>query len=207
MKLFDSMPPNSVIQQAIKLGFDFGDYVLTDAVSDIAFDLEVFFFCHKKSELLPIMEFECEVENIGKGMQRVDFEGYSVEGEIVDFSQHSSKDPEHKIYHSAFLEIQNGLVTSIRLFCLVGETEHNVPNGYFFDAKSKTHKKLSEEKIYRLMNHDSLGNGEEAKFEAYTIVDYNQAFGTSYTSVEEALVDDPEYIFTEEDVEAWESED
>jgi hypothetical protein len=38
-------------------------------------------------------------------------------------------------------------------------------------------------------------------------VDYNQAFGTSYTSVEEALADDPEYIFTEEDVEAWESED
>jgi leucyl-tRNA synthetase len=61
--------------------------------------------------------------------------------------------------------------------------------------------------IYRLANHDSLnGNSRtKAKFESYTLEEYNEEFGTDFTSVMEAVEadPDPEYLFTEEDVREW----
>ena len=50
-------------------------------------------------------------------------------------------------------------------------------------------------KIFRLMNHDS--SHQAPKFEAYTLESYNEQFGTSYASIEEAVDSDPEYLFTE----------
>jgi len=47
------------------------------------------------------------------------------------------------------------------------------------------------EKIYRLMNHDSNAD----TFGGYTIDEYNDEFGTSYKTIEEAIDSDPEYLF------------
>lgn len=54
---------------------------------------------------------------------------------------------------------------------------------------------ICEEKIYRLVSHDS--SHEKPRFEPYTIEEYNSQFGTHYFSVEGAVDADPEYLFTE----------
>lgn len=54
-----------------------------------------------------------------------------------------------------------------------------------------------EEKIYRLRNHDNIRKGSEAEFESYSLSEYNLLFRTSYSSVDEAVDADPEYLFDE----------
>jgi len=54
------------------------------------------------------------------------------------------------------------------------------------------------EKIFRLMNHDSSHN--EPRFESFTVDEYNELFQTNYSSVDEAINDDPEYCFSEEEM-------
>lgn len=56
---------------------------------------------------------------------------------------------------------------------------------------------MSNDKIYRLTNHDS---GKPHKFEAYEIAEYNKIFGTNYSSVDEACQDDPEYCYSIDEV-------
>jgi len=56
----------------------------------------------------------------------------------------------------------------------------------------------STEKMFRLMNHDS--SHTEPVFESYTIEEHNKQFGTNYKSVEEATGCDPEYLFTEKEM-------
>lgn len=54
------------------------------------------------------------------------------------------------------------------------------------------------EKIFRLMNHDSSHN--EPRFESFTIEEYNEVFETNYVSVDDAIADDPEYCFSEKEM-------
>jgi len=54
---------------------------------------------------------------------------------------------------------------------------------------------MAEEFIYRLMNHDSISKDDDPKFESYILSEYNEQYGTNYSSVEEATNDDPEYLF------------
>ena len=46
------------------------------------------------------------------------------------------------------------------------------------------------------MNHDS--SHTTPKFDSYTVAEHNEQFGTNYQSIEEAVDADPEYLFTEE---------
>lgn len=50
-------------------------------------------------------------------------------------------------------------------------------------------------KLYRLMNHDNPE--QEPKWESYSLDQYNSEFGTNHASIDEAVEDDPEYLFTE----------
>jgi len=54
------------------------------------------------------------------------------------------------------------------------------------------------EKMFRLMNHDS--SHTKPQFDSYTLYEHNMQFGTNYTSVDEAVSADPEYLFTEEEM-------
>ncbi len=51
-------------------------------------------------------------------------------------------------------------------------------------------------KMYRLMNHDSWHN--KPRFDSYTIQEHNEQFDTNYLSIDDAVNADPEYLFTEE---------
>ena len=57
------------------------------------------------------------------------------------------------------------------------------------------------EKMFRLMNHDSIHTKPE--FDAYTVEEHNKQFDTNYTSIEEAVEADPEYLFTEAEMEEY----
>ena len=66
----------------------------------------------------------------------------------------------------------------------------------------------SENKLFRLMNHDSL-NSSDARFETYTLAELNEEFGTDYKTVQEAIEDkdNPEYLFDESDMQRWMNEE
>src|SRR5690606_17770342 len=60
-------------------------------------------------------------------------------------------------------------------------------------AKEIAKKKL---KIYRLHNHDNISDTTKPIFESYDVEEYNKDFGTNYQTADEASADDPEYLFT-----------
>lgn len=86
------------------------------------------------------IEEECEVVGLGN-RQRVDHDDFWCQGEIVDFSAHWHKAPETKIFHSQYV---NELGQLVKLFYLVGETEYNAPDGYYFDRSKKAHLKTAQ---------------------------------------------------------------
>lgn len=57
--------------------------------------------------------------------------------------------------------------------------------------------------IYLLVNHDSLEPGAKAKFEPYTLEEYNKEFDTKYQTIEQAVNSEPEWLFTKQDVDNW----
>lgn len=125
---------NTIISQAIELGFDFG--ILTDdtTIEEIKQSLVDYF--NENSERLERVEDECEVTNNDR-TQHVDYENWSCDGEIVDFSKHWDKSADTKIFHSDFVMEKGGKMVNMHLYYLVGETEYNTPDGYYFDKKTK----------------------------------------------------------------------
>ena len=115
---------NSVIQQAIQLGFDFSQFSNHDDVQEINFALIDFFY--EKADLLENLEEECDVISHGSS-QHVEFMNYSCTGEILDWSKHWRQAPETKIYHSdfCFIDKTDGLVKYMKLFCYVGANDFN----------------------------------------------------------------------------------
>jgi hypothetical protein len=86
----------------------------------------------------PDERHECEVKSLGRHGQRVDFGSFWQQGEIVDFRLHWNKEPNTEVNHSDFID-EDGKY--IQLFYLVGETDYNAPEGYYFDRKQGKHVK------------------------------------------------------------------
>lgn len=131
---------NSIISQAIELGFDFAEFSNDSTVEEINEALLEFF--HENYDKLPEIEDECEVDYTGRG-QSVTYGDYQCSGEIVNFSDHWHKAPDTKVYHSDFvMEDNDGKMKLMRLFYYVGETEYNAPEGYYYNPKTKSHEKI-----------------------------------------------------------------
>jgi len=133
---------NTIIAQAITLGFDFEQFEEEITVEEINRALVDFF--NENSEKLERLEDECEVTNNGR-TQHVSYGDFWSDGEIVDFSSNWHKAPETKVFHSDFVMEDNGLMKNMNLYYLVGETDCNAPDGYYFNTKTKSHEKIEEE--------------------------------------------------------------
>jgi len=129
---------NSIIKQAISLGFDFENLDSEITLDEIAESIHTFF--HENTEMLEEIVDECEVSHSGS-RQSVDYMDYSCSGEIVDFSANWRKSPDTKVFHSNFPLEQDGLIKNMRLYYLVGETDYNAPEGYYYCRKAKGHVK------------------------------------------------------------------
>ena len=127
---------NTIISQAISLGFDFAQFDDDATVSEMQDSLYEFF--NENSDKLPALEDECEVTGHGH-RQNVAYGDYASSGEIVDFSENWHKAPDTKVYHSDFLMEKDGIMHNMRLFYYVGETDYNAPDGYYFDSKQGKH--------------------------------------------------------------------
>jgi len=136
---------NSVITQAISLGFDFEQFTIETDLQEVGQTIIEFF--NENSEKLERIEDECEVTTSGRS-QSVNYDDYSSSGEIVDFSNNWSKSPETKVYHSNFVMEQNGEMKNMNLYYLVGETDYNAPDGFFYSKKEKKHIKNEVEENY-----------------------------------------------------------
>lgn len=127
---------NTIITQAISLGFDFEQFTDDTTVEEIAQSLMDFF--SENSEALPRIEDECEVTSNGRG-QNVSYGDYVSSGEIVDFRNHWADAPETKVFHSDFVMEEDGIIKNMNLYYLVGQTDYNAPDGFYFDKKTKSH--------------------------------------------------------------------
>jgi hypothetical protein len=127
---------NTIIAQAISLGFDFEQFT-DDTTIEEMLQIMVDFFS-ENSEALPQLEDECEVTSHGRS-QNVSYGDYTSSGEIVDFSENWHKDPSHKVFHSDFVMEDGGIMKNMRLYYLVGETDYNAPDGFWFNPKTKKH--------------------------------------------------------------------
>jgi hypothetical protein len=113
---------NSIIKQAIELGFDF-DASIADTLEELNQELMDFF--NENSDKLPRLEDECEVTTNGR-TQHVSYGDFWSDGEIVDFRAHWHKSPDTKVFHSDFvMEDSDGLMKNMNLYYLVGDTDYN----------------------------------------------------------------------------------
>lgn len=113
---------NTIIQQAIELGFDFGDSDPEMSIEEI--EQEMMDFFNENSDLLESIEDECEVTN-HRCSQSVVYGDYWCSGEIVNFSDHWHKPQDTKIYHSDFVMEEDGVMKKMNLYYLVGKTDYN----------------------------------------------------------------------------------
>lgn len=130
---------NTIISQAIELGFSFDKFEENSDINEI--ESAMFDFFNANETRLPRLEDECDVNNCGQGLQHVHYRDYESTGEIVDFSAHWADDPDTKVFHSSFLLEEDGVIKSMFLYYLVGQTMHNAPEGYYFDTKKNCHVK------------------------------------------------------------------
>lgn len=132
---------NTIIKQAIALGFDFEQFTNDATIEEITQEMTDFF--SENREKLEKIEDECEVTNNGR-TQHVSYGDFWSDGEIINFSDNWEKSPETKVFHSDFvMEDKDGLMKNMQLYYLVGETEYNTPDGYYFNSKTKRHEILN----------------------------------------------------------------
>ena len=132
---------NTIITQAIALGFDFEQFTSETELQEVEQAMIDFF--NENSEKLPRLEDECEVTSNGRS-QHVSYGDFWSDGEIVDFSSNWHKSPETKVFHSDFVMEHDGIMKHLYLYYLVGETEYNAPDGYYYSKKEKGHVKMEE---------------------------------------------------------------
>lgn len=132
---------NSIITQAISLGFDFEQFTNDADLQEVEQAIVEFF--NENSEKLERIEDECEVTTNGR-TQHVSYGDFWSDGEIVDFSSNWNKSPETKVFHSDFVMEQDGIIKNMNLYYIVGETDYNAPEGYYYSAKQKAHVKDEE---------------------------------------------------------------
>ena len=132
---------NTIITQAIELGVDFAQFTAETELQEVEQAIVDFF--NENSDKLERIEGECEVTSNG-GTQHVSYGDFWSDGEIVDFSANWSKAPETKVFHSDFVMEQDGVMKNMNLYYLVGETDYNAPDGYYYSKKEKGHVKMEE---------------------------------------------------------------
>jgi hypothetical protein len=78
-------------------------------------------------------------------------------------------------------------------------SEEQINEGFdFWSEDVYSWRVLDIEKLYRLMNHDS--SHEMPRYEVYTLDELNKQFETDYTSIDEAIDAEPEYLYREEEI-------
>ena len=132
---------NSIIKQALELGFDFENFSNEDSL-DVVYLAMIDFFNDHSNEL-PRIEDECEVSSHGH-TQTVNHGNYTSSGEIVDRSYYWSKPVGFKVFHSDYVTEENGIMCNMNLYYCVPETQWNCPDGYVWDVRNKCHVKEEE---------------------------------------------------------------
>lgn len=131
------------MKQAIEIGFDFEAFDNNSTLAEI--EQAMVEYLNENVEQLPTEEDECEVTTGGRS-QNVNHGDFTSSGEIVNFSEHWSKDPSEKVFHSNYLHIgKEGKAVNMCLYYLVGETEYNAPAGYWYNPKLKRHVKEEQD--------------------------------------------------------------
>ena len=136
MKITNNQRTLNILNKAIEIGFELDESLRLEDVKNEAINYLI-----KNNEGI---EEECDVLTMGSHGQRVDWsdgKGFDFwsQGEIVDFKKHWFDLPKTKVFFETLVDSFGNV---IRLYYVVGETEYNAPEGFFYDKKTKCHKKI-----------------------------------------------------------------
>lgn len=137
----DNLIKNTIITQAISLGFDFEQFNNETNLQEVEQAMIDFF--NENSKKLERIEDECDVTS-NRNSQHVSYGDFWADGQIVDFSDNWHKSPETKVFHSDFVMEEDGVMKNMHLYYIVGETEYNAPKGFVFSKG----KHIKEEEFY-----------------------------------------------------------
>ena len=126
----------NIINKSVENGFEFDE---AETLEEIRIDAEDFLIENTEAS-----EEECDIESLGNHGQRVDWsdgKGYDFcsQGEIVDWSNNWSKSPDTKVFYETVIDSDANV---IKLYYLVGETDMNAPEGFYYSKKEKCHIKI-----------------------------------------------------------------
>ena len=134
MKITNEKRTLNILNKAIEIGFEIDESLSMEELKEKAISYLI--------ENTSGTEEECEVV-IGSHVQSfywTDGKGYEFfsQGEILDFIEHWFDPPETKVFYETLVDSEANV---IRLYYIVGETEYNMPEGYYYSPKGKCHLK------------------------------------------------------------------
>ena len=135
MKITNDKRTLNILNKAIEIGFELDESLSIKELKEKAISYLI--------ENTSGTDEECDIitGNHGQSVQWTDGKGYDFfsQGEIVDFTKHWFDTPGTKVYYQNLVDSFGNI---IRLYYLVGETEYNMPEGYYYSRKEKRHLKI-----------------------------------------------------------------
>jgi len=135
MKITNEKRILNILNKAIEIGFEIDESLSMEELKEKAIHYLI------ENELCidkycPVITGSC-----GQSVKWTDGKGYEffAQGEIIDFKRHWCDAPKTKVYYK---KIVDSFGNVIRLYYKVEETEYNAPDGFFYDKKTKCHKKI-----------------------------------------------------------------
>ena len=125
----------NILNKAIKIGFELDESLSIEELKEKAISYLI--------ENTSGTDEECDIitGNHGQSAQWTDGKGYEFfsQGEIVDFTKHWFDPPKTKVFYETLVDSEANV---IKLYYLVGETEYNMPEDYYYSRKEKRHLKI-----------------------------------------------------------------
>ena len=135
MKITNNQRTLNILNKDIKIGFELDESLSMKELKEKAINYLI--------ENNEGTEEECDVLTVGSHDQRVEWsdgKGFDFwsQGEIVNFTKHWFDPPKTKVFYETLVDSEANV---IRLYYVVGETEYNMPEGYYYSRKEKRHLK------------------------------------------------------------------
>ena len=135
MKITNDKRTLNILNKAIEIGFEIDESLSMEELKEKA----IHYLIENEScidKYCPVITGSC-----GQSVKWTDGKGYEffAQGEIINFKRHLCDAPNTKVYYK---KIVDSFGNVIRLYYLVGETEYNAPEGFYYNCKEKRHLKI-----------------------------------------------------------------
>ena len=135
MKITNEKRTLNILNKAVEIGFEIDESLSMEELKEKAIN---YLIANDSGT-----EEECPVVTgkHGQSVQWTDGKGYEFfsQGEILDFAKHWYDISGTKVFYQNLVDSEANV---IRLYYVVGETEYNMTEGYYYSCKEKGHLKI-----------------------------------------------------------------